>query len=274
VGPTAKSVILELLGARAGEPLSARAAVAACELFDISQNSVRVALVRLGSSGLIEAAGRGEYRLASGAQQLAREVMSWRSAEEQVKRWSGDYVAVFSGSLGRCDRVALRRRARALSILGFAESERGLFLRPDNLRGGVAGVRTRLLALGLEPQARVFGASALGADHEACVRRLWDGKALSTAYRRSRSELERWLDGASGLEPDVAAREAFLLGGRAIRQIVYDPLLPPPFVDIEARRAFIESMKVMDREGRRLWERFFARLDLPAASVVHEQRLN
>lgn len=256
--PTAKSVVLELLVAAGGAPLPVRLAVAACELFDISQNNVRVALVRLGSAGLIEAAGRGEYRLAEGAKDLAREVMSWRSAEERVKSWGGGYVAVFSGALGRSDRVALRRRARALSILGFAEIERGLFLRPDNLTGGVDGVRTRLFALGLERQAPVFAAGAFEPDYEARIAKLWDGKALTLSYKQGRLELERWLRRADELEPDVAAREAFLLGGRAIRQIVYDPLLPPPLVDVGERRAFIETMKTMDREGRRIWKRFFA----------------
>jgi hypothetical protein len=47
-----------------------------------------------------------------------------------------------------------------------------------------------------------------------------------------------------------------LLGGRAIRQIVYDPLLPPPLVDVAERRAFIETMKAMESEGRRIWKRF------------------
>jgi phenylacetic acid degradation operon negative regulatory protein len=256
--PSAKSVVLELLVAAGGAPLPVRLAVAACELFDISQNSVRVALVRLGSAGLIEAAGRGEYRLADAAKDLAREVMSWRSAEERVKSWDGGYVAAFSGALGRSDRAALRRRARALSILGFAEIERGLFLRPDNLSGGVDEVRTRLFALGLERQAPVFTAGSFAADYEARVEKLWDGKALTASYKQGRVELERWLKRSQELEPDVAAREAFLLGGRAIRQIVYDPLLPPPLVDVGERRAFIETMKTMDREGRRIWKRFFA----------------
>ena len=57
-----------------------------------------------------------------------------------------------------------------------------------------------------------------------------------------------------------------MLGGRAIRQIVYDPLLPPPFVDVGERRAFIETMKIMDREGRRIWQRFFAFSKLEAAA--------
>jgi phenylacetic acid degradation operon negative regulatory protein len=227
---------------------------------------VRVAIARLAGAGLIEAAGRGTYRLAAPAEDLAREVASWRDAEERVKSWNGGYWAVFTGPLARADRGALRRRARALSITGFGEIERGLHLRPDNLRGGIDGVRERLCALGLEAEAPIFAASAFSADFEARVKRLWDGKALSAGYERSRRELERWLERASDLDPDVAARESFLLGGKAIRTIVYDPLLPPPLVDVDKRRAFVESMKAMDRQGRLIWRRFFAS-DAPAASL-------
>src|SRR5580700_3495653 len=156
MAPTAKSLILELLVAMGGAPLSARAAIVACALFEISENSTRVALVRLSSSRRIEGVGRGAYRLAEGSEQLAREVASWRTAENRLRRWRGGYIAVHAGSLGRTDRAELRRRDRALQMLGFGELERGFYVRPDNLAGGVEAVRSRLYALGLEREAIVF----------------------------------------------------------------------------------------------------------------------
>lgn len=272
--PSAKNLILELLVALPDEALPVRVAIAAGALFDISENNVRVALVRLSSAGLIEASGRGAYRLAEAAEDLAREVASWRSAEERVRAWHGSYVAVHSGPLGRTDRAALKRRARALSMLGFAELDRGFHLRPDNLDGGVDGVRTRLHALGLEKNAAVFVAGSFSPDLEARVRALWDGKALTASYKKLRVQLEKWLARAKDLEPHVAARESFLLGGRAIRHIVYDPLLPPPFVDTEERRSFIATVRVMDREGRKIWRRFFDLSDSRSLGAEAEARPN
>jgi phenylacetic acid degradation operon negative regulatory protein len=275
VAPTAKSVILELLVAAGGAPLPARLAVVACALFDLSENNVRVALVRLSSAGLIESDGRATYRLAASAVDLAREVGGWHTVEERARAWKGGYVAVHTGALGRTDRGALRRRTRALSMLGFAELERGLHVRPDNLQGGAAGVRVRLYGLGLERDASIFVASTFEPSLEARARGLWDGEALSLSYNKTRTELERWLLRAQHLEPDVAARESFLLGGRAIRQIVYDPLLPPPFVDVDERRAFVDTMKRMDREGRRIWRRFFEFKEPRAAlSAQFERHVN
>ncbi len=254
---TAKSLILDLLSAADGAEVEVRRLVAACALFDISDNSVRVTLVRLASRQLLEAAGRGAYRLGEGARDLAREVASWRTAERRVRAWDGRYVVVHTGALGRGDRAELARRARALALLGLRELERDLFVRPDNLEGGVASVRARLHALGLAPAAPVFGAGDFAAPVDARARALWDGRALSASYRKGRERLDGWLERAARLDGDAAAREAFLLGGAAIRQVVYDPLLPDPLVDVEARRAFVEAVQRFDRAGRRIWQRFF-----------------
>jgi phenylacetic acid degradation operon negative regulatory protein len=274
MAPTAKSLVLELMVASEDHELAARLAVAAGALFGMSENNVRVAFARLSSEGLIEASGRGAYRLTDAAGDLAHEVASWRSSEARVRAWHGAYLAVHSGPLGRTDRAALKRRARALSMLGFAELDRGFHVRPDNLDGGVEGVRPHLHALGLEGDAAVFVASGFSADVEARVRTLWDGKALTASYKKLRAQLEKWLARADQLEPHVAARESFLLGGGAIRHIVYDPLLPPPFVDVDERRRFVATVRVMDREGRKIWRRFFDATEEGSIGAAVEGRAN
>lgn len=250
-----RSLILNLLLAAEGEPFSARDAVAACALFGISENSVRVTLVRLAAAGLLEAAGRGAYRLGPSAEGLAADVSTWRSAEQRVTAWKGGWVGVHVGSLGRSDRVALRSRDRALGLLGLRELDRGLFVRPDNLRGGVAAVRERLYKLGLELEAAIFRAEDFDAVREARARALWDGPALDSVYRDMRQRLDAWLEKSGELEADVAARESFRIGNEAIRQLVFDPLLPEPLVDVAARRAFADTVKCFDSAGRAIWAR-------------------
>jgi phenylacetic acid degradation operon negative regulatory protein len=252
---TARKLILDLLLATGGEPLSARDFIGACALFDISENNARVALVRLSADGLIEAAERGSYRLSGSAHRLADEVSAWRRAEARLRPWQGGYLAVHCGALSRSDRTRLRRRNRALQMLGFRELERGLFLRPDNIDDGADAVRHRLHALGLEKEAAVFVAQDFDAGREARIRGLWDGKALNASYRQLRSRLEGWMKRADRLETEVAARESYLLGGGAIREVVYDPLLPDPFVDTAARHEFFEIAGRFDRFGKAIWRR-------------------
>ena len=254
----ARKLILDLLLAAEGEALSARDFIRAGELFDIRENNARVALVRLSAEGLIEAAERGSYQLSDSAHRLADVVADWRKSEQLLRPWHGAYLAVHCGALGRSNRTALRRRNRALQMLGFREFERGLFMRPDNIENHVDSVRQRLHALGLEPEASLFVAQDFDTEREARIRRLWDGKALTTNYRQFCCKLESWMKRADKLEPEVAARESYLLGGKAIRDVVFDPLLPEPFVDTEARHAFIDTVRRFDRFGQDIWRRLWA----------------
>jgi phenylacetic acid degradation operon negative regulatory protein len=251
-----RQLILKVLQGAEGAPLSARQAVASCALFGIRENSVRVALVRLAAAGMIEAAGRGTYRLGPNAVKLADEVRTWRTAETRVRRWNGAWIAVQCGAVGRSDRAALRQRDRAHQLLGFREFERDFFVRPDNLAGGVSAVRDRLRKLGVD--AAVFVAREFDAERDAHARALWNGKALTASYVQTRQRLEKWLAHAPALELEVAARESFLMGNDAIRDLVFDPLLPDPLVDVSERHAFVKTVLRFDAAGHVVWRKLLS----------------
>lgn len=262
-----RHLILNLLLGSERQALTAREAVASCGLFGVRESSTRVALARLAVAGLVETAGRGAYRLGPRAKELAGHVATWRDAEHKLCDWKGGWIAVHVGALGRRDRAALRSRERALHLLGLAEFERGLHLRPANLVGGVAGVRARLHSLGLEEGAAAFLAQDFDAAHEQRARTLWDGHDLTRRYRATRRRLDNWLACADTLAPEVAAREAYVLGNDAIRELVFDPLLPAPLVDAAARSAFVDAVVRFDAAGHAIWQRFLAthRSEQPSA---------
>lgn len=261
-----KSLILELLLANGDKPLSAREAIHACALFRISESSLRVTLARLSATGLIDAAGRGMYRLGPAATDLAGDVATWRALESRMRPWTGSYIVVHSGALGRSDRAALQRRERALHMLGFRAMERGLHIRPDNIERDIDAVRQRLYKLGLDREAAVFLASDFDSAREASIRKLWDCAALNRTYQQLNAQLEAWMAGADRLALDVATRESFFLGGGAIRHLVFDPLLPEPLVDAAARHTFIQTVHQFDDAGRAIWSRFFASIADTATS--------
>lgn len=252
-----RSLLLELLLASGSEPLPVRHAVAAGALFGIRENNVRVTLARLAAQHMTVATERGAWRLGPTAQGLAQDVASWRRITQRLRPWKGQYVAVHAGALARSDRAAFRRRERALHLLGFAELQRDFYLRPDNIEADVAAVRQRLHGLGLEPHAVVCGCSSFDASTEAAIQDLWDGAALELAYRATRQQLQRWLAAAPRLPIEQAARESFFLGGAAIRQLLFDPLLPESMVDAALRQAFIDSVHAFDDAGRAIWKRFY-----------------
>jgi len=268
VSPTPKSLILNLLQAADGHPLSASDAVRAASLFGIRENSVRVALVRLAAAGLLASAGRGAYRLGPQATGMADELSGWRHAESRTCPWNGDWVMVATGDLGRSDRSALRTRQRALALLGLRELTPTLHVRPANLVGGASGLRERLYRLGLEAGTPVFLAQDLGMELEDRARQLWNGQALNQAYQRTHQQLQDWLAQSDPLDLDTAARESYLLGNDAIRQLVFDPLLPEPLVDVQARQAFTATVIAFDQAGHQIWQRL---LSTPPSPSIPEE---
>lgn len=253
--PSPRPLVFGLLLGAEGEALSVRDLINACRLFGVKESSVRVALVRMSAEGLIRAAGRGSYELGEKSAEFAADIASWRDAEKRVRpNWNGDWIAVPVGGLGRSDRSALRSRDRALALLGLRELEDSLYIRPDNLVGGVTAVRERLHKRGLDRHAPVFVARQFDEAREKKARELWNGGALTRQYRETRLKLERWLEKADNLETEAAARESYLLGREAIRALVFDPLLPAPLVDVDERRRYVEAVVHFDRAGHLIWQ--------------------
>lgn len=256
-----RALILRLvLGAEAheGQALGVRELLAACALFGLPENSVRVALARAVAAGLLTTPRRAVYELGPAARPLADAAGRWRDMAQQLVAWQGDWIAVHVGASGRSDRSALRARERAFELLGLAEFERGLHLRPDNLAGGAEAQRQRLQSLlpaGV-PAGTVFTLRELSAADAERARGLWNTAALNAAYRDGTARLTAWREQARALPLERAAREVFELGNRAIRQIVFDPWLPPPLVDDAARKRFIAAVVRHDDIGKALWRQF------------------
>jgi phenylacetic acid degradation operon negative regulatory protein len=260
VTPTPKSLTLDLLSTLAGGTMPVGALVEAAALFGIQENALRVALARLLAAGQVERDERGRYRLGAQAAPIDRRVTSWRRAGERVRPWDESWLGVHTAGLApRPAERQLRRRARALRFLGFEPLAPGLAVRPDNLRGGVEAVREELRGLGLEAGALVFELGALDPATDARARGLWDVTALCGGYRQSLADLaasERSLQLASETQAMV---ESYLLGGRVIRQLVLDPLLPEPIVPTAERDALVEALRRYDRLGRACWAAFLER---------------
>ncbi|HYC22664.1 MAG TPA: PaaX family transcriptional regulator C-terminal domain-containing protein [Candidatus Bathyarchaeia archaeon] len=275
--PTAKSLILDLLSTLRRGAMPVRALIAAGELLGIAGNPMRVALARLLAAGLVERDERGRYRLGARAEAVGTQIASWRRIDERLRPWSGGWIGVHTAAVVRGHRRAVKRRSRALRFLGFRELRPGLLVRPDNLAGGTAKVREQLERLGLEPEAPVFALRELDAGLESRARELWDVNALRDEYRSSRRAIEesaRKLAGElDGLTPARAMTESFLLGGRVIRQIVFDPLLPEPILPAAERRALVAAMVDYDRKGRAAWAAFLRSFEVENLRTPADLRL-
>lgn len=259
--PSPRLLVLRLLTVANQSTLTAAEAVRAGALFDITENSMRVTIARLTKAALVEAVGSGIYRLGPKGQKLGADVAAWRTADSQLIESDGTWIAVTTGGLPRSDRKVLRARTRALSLLGFRELDTGLYLRPNNLSGGIETVRGRLLDLGLGEEAAVFKADVFDTVRQEKALALWSGMQLEEHYEESSQRLNDWLDRKDKLPRNTALREVYTLGDAGIRSVIFDPLLPAPLVNEVARQQFFDTVRRFNSEGRRLWYAFFKETD-------------
>ena len=274
VKPTAKSFVLDLLSTLRRGTMPVGALIESARLFGIAENNTRVALTRLHAAGRVERDARGRYRLGGAARPIGRRVTSWRDVERRIRRWDGGWAGVLESE--RAAGAApgeQRRRNRALCFLGFRALTPTLAVRPDNLRGGVDGLRGELADLGLPAGDWVFGIRDLDTVTEARARGLWDADALRTGHRKLRAEVDASARRIGALSDERAMVESFLLGGRVIRQLVLDPLLPDAIVPGADRRALVEAMRRYDPLGRRAWAGLLARFDVPHRSAPADTRM-
>jgi phenylacetic acid degradation operon negative regulatory protein len=259
--PRAKSLVLDLLGTLPpGSAMPIATLVEVADLFGTGSNALRVAVARLTAAGRIVRDERGRYQLGERALPVGRRVRSWRDLGRRMRGWRGEWIAVLPAPAAR---TAHRQRAGALRLLGFGRLEPSLWLRPDNLATRVGAVRAELLALGLPSADVVAGMRDLDTATERRARGLWDVARLRRSYRRSLADLEASTRRLAGLRAERAMVESFLLGGRVIRELVLDPLLPEEICPADERRALVEGLRDYDERGRLVWAAFMERWGLP-----------
>jgi phenylacetic acid degradation operon negative regulatory protein len=254
-------MVLELLSTlRPGSAMPVGALIEAGALFGISDNNVRVTVARLLASGRIARDDRGRYRLGAKTEPIGRRVRSWRDLDGRTRPWDGTWVAVHAGPAAR---GALRGREHALRLFGFRRLRPGLWLRPDNLALAIGALRDELAALGLPPGDLVCILSALDRATDTRARRSWDAAALQRAYRTLDDELRASAARLDRLPAAAAMVESFRIGGRAMRQLVLDPLLPDEICSATERTALVARLVAYDRAGRLAWAELLKRYDVP-----------
>jgi len=281
MAPSPKGLALDLLSTVRTGSMPVRALVAAGGLFGIEENRLRVALTRMLSDGLLDRDQRGAYRLRR-SRGVSALVTGWRRIESGATRWNGHWIAVLAGTVSRSTasasspaRGARRAEDRALRLLGFRWLQRGVAIRPANFTESLAETRTRLIDLGLRPESGVACLDEVDDATRSHARTLWDTAGLRREYARAIAQLDASRQRLPRMTEARAMVESFRVGGNVIRQIVRDPLLPPPLVPAGELAGVVRAMRAYDNAGRACWRPFLERhgidfADAPAGVAAHE----
>lgn len=271
---TAKSLVLDMLAVARRGDMPVAALVEAGSFFGIAENNVRVNVSNLFAAGRIVRDERGHYRLAEGEVAKVGQAARWIRLESEQVAWRGGWIAVHSPKLGRGAPRA--RRERALDRLGFRELEAGLYVRPDNRRGGVDGLRSDFFAYldSSDEAPLVYGVHDLGAETEARARALWDSEDFPG---RHDALCDRLVESGRSLEsmPERdACVEGFTLAGEAARQLRRDPMLPDEICDPSARQRLLAELLDYERVARLVWQPLMKRHGLASSATGRSPRFH
>jgi len=229
-----------LLGADPPElPVSHLVYVA--DLFGINENSARVALSRMVTSGEVVSSGSGRYRLVG--RLLERQQRQRLSRAGRTGKWSGAWHLVALPTTATADVRGQRRRE--LTAARLAELRQGLWLRPDNL--------SLELSPDLRDEATVFSGRPEG-DPAQLARALWDLGAWASEARELLRELRALRPtGRDELAP------GFVLAAAVLRHFQADALLPAELLPKDwpgtELRAFYEDWDARYRALLAKWNR-------------------
>lgn len=200
---TARSVILSTLLGYHPPELAVSALVRVGGLFDIAEQSIRVALFRMVAEGDL-VTENGVYRLTE--RLVRRQARQEQSASPRSKPWAGDWTmaVVTSSARPQAERVALRQH---MVDLRHAELREGVWLRPDNL---VHDLDDRVFE-----RCTFFTCQHL--DGHDLARQLWDFRQ----WDRTARELDASLDEITDL------KSGFLWIAETVHHLRLDPYLPP-----------------------------------------------
>ena len=205
---TARSVLASALLGADPPDLPVAHLVRLAGLFGISENSARVALSRMVTTGEAATLGDGRYRIAGPL--LERRARQQESVRGRSGAWDGSWHLVVVTTSGSSAETRNARRA-ALAFARLAELREGTWLRPANLD----------LVLTDEVCRDVVCFSARPDDPGELIGQLWD----LDAWRREAEDLLARLADLAPTEPSALA-PGFVLSAAVLRHLQHDPLLP------------------------------------------------
>ena len=250
---TPKHLIMSLLNVRGMEVINLKLLTKWGDLFDIDPAATRMALGRLSKQGLLQATRRGVYTIGPKASAITEKAKLWSEADKSTKRWSGEWIIVYSQHLGRTNKTTLRANERALRLCGLSEWQSGLWCRPANLVENLDATQHRLLALGMETGAIVTKANQIADGSGPIPSRLWPIEEIEFGYQQNMQLIEESTKRLGNLELDKAVKESFMVGEQVVQSINADPMLPKEMVDTDLRTAQIRAMKKYNKLAARLW---------------------
>lgn len=251
--PSATTLMLDLMSTRVPPSFSLRQLCRAAEVFEIGDGAVRSAISRLKREGRIAVSGRGMYQIGERGLPIMQQLLQWPDALNQRSEWQGHWVIAFANPQDRNNRTTWRRTLSALNLEGLVEAEKNIWVRPDNLKGGVARIRQSIARMEGSPSLLLVKAAELDLGRAESYARLWNSDELDELDIAWRKLLSDGLLRLRSQSPVEACRDSLLLGRESIRHILRDPRLPESIRNSRYIRELIDTARLFQKEAIQIW---------------------
>ncbi len=257
---TPKSLILSILQVAGTRAMPIKALVSSGEVFGFTSNTIRVTTTRLIREGSVESDERGFYYLSKNKNPISNFVDSWRIGEKRLINWDGGWMCCL---LPKTKAAQQTKSERALRFTGFKEGLPGLWVRPNNLKLGLSGIRDIIRQMIIQTNAELFiGRQFDEKLIEQWRRFLWPVHELNRSYEKNLEKIRKSTKQIKTMPFENALVESYLTGSEAVHCLVTDPLLPDEMMPVKYRKALTRAMLTYDDIGKKIWVRKFEGLQL------------
>lgn len=251
--PSAQKLILDVLKLNQPYHSNVRNIIQLGDVFDISENTMRVTLTRLCRSGLIDSPKRGFYKITPKATEVEQELWNWRKQQDIVQDWHGDYVMLSYEKTPQQDSITHKKNQKYLKLMGFAVFEHSLYIRPNNLVYPPNMIKEKLIKLGITTPFTIFIAQGFELGNEQLIQKLWQPAKINQYYSEHTDKMRHWMMHQHLYSQRQLIQESYLICQDAIRHIFFDPLLPEPYIVTQKRQDFLEMTIRFEHNGIKLW---------------------
>ena len=241
------NLILDLLRTYGRKGTGVSSLMESAELFQVSENAMRVTLSRLASRGLIEKVSRGHYRLAEGSDPINDFVEEWRLGEKRRRPWQVNHFL-----LVHCP-AETEKDSWVLNATGFRASSPNVWMRPDNLSRRGDELRSWLTGMGLSDSSLIAEGAGLSEKDANAFLQFYNIKRLDKQYQALIDTLNKSAKRLESLPKAAAMKESFNLGGKALQLLAKDPYLPEEVQSPSLRQELWQMMLEYDEQGRGVW---------------------
>lgn len=248
---TPKSLILSMLLVMNKFSAPIKILVEIGEIFGFTSNTMRVTTARLIREGKIESDERGLYRLGDTSTPISEFIMSWKMGEKRLIPWDGTWNCCLLTPTSAQARVANKK---ALDHLGFIEGMPNFWIRPNNLKMGISGIRTMAQRFGVHERSVFYTAHDFEpALEDQWQQYLWPVENLMQSQRLITKKLKKSQTQLKKYPSKNALMECYIMGSEAVHLLVTDPLLPEEIMPCKPRIQLTEVMLKYNELGKEIW---------------------